>query len=83
MKIVAIIVNFFIPGIGSLIIGKVGTGIAQLAIYGLGVLFTLTVIGVIIGGPMMLAAWIWGLITAATYEEQLAQVVHSNEPPAI
>lgn len=83
MKIVAIIVNFFIPGIGSLIIGKVGTGIAQLVIYGLGVLFTLTVIGVIIGGPMMLAAWIWGLITAATYEEQPAQVIQGDQPPAI
>jgi len=82
MKIVAIIVNFFIPGLGSLIIGKIGTGIAQLLIYGLGVLFTLTVIGVIIGGPMMLAAWIWGLITAATYEEP-AQPIPGNDPPAI
>ncbi|MEG3181544.1 hypothetical protein [Sphingomonas sp. LT1P40] len=83
MKAAAIIVNFFIPGVGSLIIGKTGAGIAQLLIYFVGLLFTLTLIGVIIGGPMMLAAWIWGLVTAATYDEQPVQVhvIHSNQPP--
>jgi TM2 domain-containing membrane protein YozV len=74
MTAAAIIINFFLPGVGSLIIGKVGSGIAQLLLYFVGVLFSLTVIGVIIGGPMMLAAWIWGLVTAATYEEKPVQV---------
>ncbi|HVJ03548.1 MAG TPA: hypothetical protein VM662_15315 [Sphingomonas sp.] len=74
MKIAAIILNFFFPGVGSLVIGKTGAGIAQLILYIVGVAFTLTIIGAILGIPMSLGAWIWGLVTAATYEEQPVQV---------
>lgn len=83
MKVAAILINFFIPGVGSLVIGKTGSGIAQLIIYFVGLLFAITLIGVIIGGPMMLGAWIWGLVTAATYDEQPApvHVIHHNQPP--
>jgi TM2 domain-containing membrane protein YozV len=82
MKAVAIILNFFIPGVGSLVIGKTGAGVAQLIIYFVGLFLTLTVIGVIIGGPMMLGAWIWGLVTAATHVDQPVQVhvVHTHQP---
>lgn len=82
MKAVAIILNFFIPGVGSLVIGKTGAGIAQLIIYFVGLFFTLTLIGVIIGAPMMLGAWIWGLVTAATHVDQPVQVhvVHTHQP---
>lgn len=80
MKIAAILLNFFFPGVGSLVIGKVGIGITQLLLYFVGWFFTFTLIGAIIGLPMSLAAWIWGLVTAATYEEQPVQVhvIHSN-----
>ncbi|WP_337846012.1 hypothetical protein [Sphingomonas sp.] len=82
MKAAAIILNFFIPGVGSLIIGRTGAGIAQLIIYFVGLFFALTLIGIIIGGPMMLGAWIWGLVTAATHVEQPVQVrvVDSQQP---
>ncbi|MEO1731430.1 MAG: hypothetical protein AAFR64_11895, partial [Pseudomonadota bacterium] len=70
MKIAAVIINFFIPGIGSLIIGKTTEGIIQLLLYFFGLFLTITVLGAIIGAPMMLAAWIWGLVTAATYNEE-------------
>ena len=66
MKAVAVIVNFFFPGIGSLILGQVGVGIAQFLIYMVGAILTLTAILAIIGIPMMIAAWIWGLVSAAT-----------------
>jgi TM2 domain-containing membrane protein YozV len=90
MKVVAILLNFFFPGIGTLVIGKVSTGITQLLLYFVGWFFTLTVIGAIIGLPMSLIAWIWSLVTAATYEEKPMQVhiVHTNangqviDPPA-
>lgn len=87
MKAAAIIVNFFFPGIGSLIIGKTGAGVTQLILYVVGVFFTFTIIGAIIGIPMVLAAWIWGLVTAATYEEAPAQPqqvhhYHTGAPPA-
>lgn len=83
MKGGAIILNFFFPGVGSLIIGQVGQGITQLILYGMGVLFTFTLIGAIIGLPMMLAAWIWGLVTAASYNEKPTEIhiIHSGYPP--
>lgn len=40
MKGVAIIVNIFFPGIGTLIVGKVGQGVAQILLYLLGVLLS-------------------------------------------
>lgn len=86
MKAAAVIVNFFIPGVGSLIIGKTTEGIVQLILYFLGLLLTFTFIGAIIGLPMMLAAWIWGLITAGTYDEteKVTHVHHTydNARPA-
>jgi TM2 domain-containing membrane protein YozV len=79
MKVLAVIVNIFVPGVGSLIIGKIGTGIIQLILYGLGVLFSLTGIGVIVGGPICLVVWIWGIITAATAQVKPMQVVVVKE----
>jgi TM2 domain-containing membrane protein YozV len=45
VKTAAIVLNFFLPGVGSLVIGKVGQGVTQLILYCLGVLFTFTLIG--------------------------------------
>lgn len=69
MKAAGIILNFFFPGVGSLVIGQTGIGIAQLVLYLLGLVFTFTLIGAILGVPMMLVAWIWGLVSAAQYVE--------------
>lgn len=83
MKAAGIILNFFIPGVGSLVIGQSGQGIAQLLLYFFGMIFTFTLIGAVIGLPMMLAAWIWGLVTAASFNEGPTQihVVHTTAPP--
>jgi len=82
MKAVAIILNFFIPGVGSLVIGKTGAGVIQLIVYFVGLFLTLTLIGALIGVPMMLGAWIWGLVTAATHVDQPVEVhvIHTNAP---
>lgn len=82
MKAVAIILNFFIPGVGSLVIGKTGAGVIQLIVYFVGLFLTLTLILAIIGAPMMLGAWIWGLVTAATHVDQPVEVhvIHTNAP---
>lgn len=79
-KIIAILLNFFFPGVGTLVIGKVGTGITQLLLYFGGWLLTMTIIGAIIGLPMSLAAWIWSLVTAALYQAPPVEVhvVHTN-----
>lgn len=66
MKPVAFIINIFIPGAGTILIGKIFTGIIQLVLYGLAHLLTWTVVGVVIGLPLLAIVWIWGLISVAT-----------------
>ena len=76
MKPLAIILNIFIPGVGSFVIGHVGQGIGQILIWGLGFLFTVGTLGfgAIIGFPMMLGAWIWGIVLVAGVREAPVQV---------
>ncbi len=66
MKTLGIIANILIPGVGSFIVGAPGQGIAQVLIWGIGFLLTLLTLGFggVIGIPLMVGAWIWGLITA-------------------
>ncbi len=66
MNILAVILNFFIPGIGSFIVGRGGAGVAQLLMFAVGLFLVLTVLLSWIGIFLMLIAWVWGLITAAT-----------------
>jgi len=69
MKIVALIVNFLLPGVGSMLIGRILTGIVQLVLYGIGWLLTLTGILAIVGIPLCFVVLVWSLITAARYKE--------------
>jgi TM2 domain-containing membrane protein YozV len=57
---VSLLVSFFIPGVGSMINGDTGTGIAILVLYVLGLVLAVFLIGI----PLLLGAWIWGLIDA-------------------
>ena len=60
MAIVGLVLNVIvIPGLGSLICGKKTAGIWQLVLSLVGVLLSIILIGI----PMIIAAWIWGLIT--------------------
>ena len=82
MKTMGILVNIFVPGLGSCFVGKVGVGIVQGIIWGMGLLLMLSTIGVggIIGLPMMLGAWVWAIVTAATDPAPVAvKVVNSDE----
>ena len=58
--IIGFILNIAVlPGLGSLIGGKTGEGVGQLVLFILGIPFML----LLIGFPMILAAWIWGILT--------------------
>lgn len=78
LAIAALILNLILlPGIGSLIGGRVKDGIWQICLYIggiviliLGIVFTATLIFAIIGIPMivigamlMFAGWVWGIVT--------------------
>jgi TM2 domain-containing membrane protein YozV len=57
---VSLIVSFFIPGVGSMINGDVGTGVAILVLYIVGIALAIVLIGI----PILIGAWIWGMIDA-------------------
>jgi len=78
IAVIALLINALImPGLGSIIGGRTKTGIWQLVLSiggGLGifvgVLLTVTVIGAILGIPLIvlgslaaLVGWIWGIVT--------------------
>ncbi|MFH1331739.1 MAG: hypothetical protein ABIH63_00450 [archaeon] len=64
LAIAGLIINIvLLPGLGSVIAGKTKTGLWQLLLIVLGIVFTLTVIGAIIGVPLIFIAWIWGIVT--------------------
>ncbi len=64
-NILGLILNLFFPGVGSLVSGRINTGIIQLVLWILGLLASLTLFGAIIGVPMIFAAWLWAVIESA------------------
>jgi TM2 domain-containing membrane protein YozV len=61
---VSLIVSFFLPGVGSMINGDVGIGITILLLWILAIGLDVTVFGLIVGVPLGLGMWIWGMIDA-------------------
>ena len=66
MKIIAFIINIFLPGVGTLLVGKIKIGIVQILLALLATALIGTHIGVIIGIPLGVANWIWALVSVAT-----------------
>ncbi|NJL51840.1 MAG: hypothetical protein HC930_05705 [Hydrococcus sp. SU_1_0] len=66
MRTVGIIVNIFFPGVGTIIVGKIGQGIVQIILVAIAIILNLTVVLAIIGIPLGIGTWIWGLVSAAT-----------------
>ncbi len=61
---VSLIVSFFLPGVGSMINGDTGIGITILLLWLLAIFLDVTVFGLIVGVPLGLGMWIWGMIDA-------------------
>jgi TM2 domain-containing membrane protein YozV len=57
--IVGLLLNLTMPGVGSLVAGRTSDGIIQLTMFVVG--FPLCF--VLIGFPMIVAAWVWGLVS--------------------
>ena len=53
-----VILSFFLPGLGSIVNGSVGLGVAIMACYFVAWLFALVLIGI----PFVIGTWIWGLV---------------------
>lgn len=61
---VSLIVSFFLPGVGSMINGDVGIGITILLLWLLAIGFDVTFFGLIVGVPLGIGMFTWGLIDA-------------------
>lgn len=61
--VAALLLNILLwPGLGTLVAGD-KKGWAQGFLFLAGGILTLTVIGAILGIPMMIAAWVWGIVS--------------------
>lgn len=63
MTVIAAILNFFVPGIGTLLVEKVLLGTIQLSVYIAAVLLVVLASKPSIGVPLMIAAWFWGMVS--------------------
>jgi TM2 domain-containing membrane protein YozV len=59
---VSVLCSVFIPGLGSIINGNVGTGVLILILSCIAWFFSLVLIGI----PFLIGFWIWGLVDAYT-----------------
>jgi TM2 domain-containing membrane protein YozV len=59
---VSLILSFFIPGLGTMVNGNVGRGVLILVLYVVGWVLSFLLIGV----PVLIGAWIWGLVDGYT-----------------
>ena len=57
---VSVLLSVFIPGLGSMVNDNVGTGVAILLLNIIGWILAIFLIGV----PLMIGTWIWGLVDA-------------------
>ncbi len=56
----SVLLSVFIPGLGSMINDRVGTGVTILILNLAGIVLSLALIGI----PLAIATWIWGLVDA-------------------
>jgi hypothetical protein len=74
IAIVGLILNIAVwPGLGSLIAGR-SEGWAQGFLTLLGVILTVTVILSLVGIPLMIGMWIWGIVSGVRAIQDSSQV---------
>jgi TM2 domain-containing membrane protein YozV len=85
MRALGVIVNIFFPGIGTIIVGKIFSGVVQFLLYAAAVTLSATGIGALFGVPLAIVVWIWAIVSAATAEDKPLVVVvrerTDNRPP--
>lgn len=64
MAIIGLVVNaLMFPGLGSILAGRVATGIIQMLLMFVAIIFHLTLVGMVVSVPLGIIVWIWGIIT--------------------
>jgi len=62
--VAGLILNLILPGLGTIILGKYDIGTIQVILSLIGLFFSISLIGVMIGFPIFLATWIWALFVS-------------------
>ena len=63
MAVAGLVLNILVwPGLGSLVAGE-AVGWAQGLLTLLGVVLVFTLVGIIVGLPLIFGMWIWGIVT--------------------
>lgn len=69
LKVLGLVLNIVIlPGLGTLIGGgkkRQTEGTIQLILAVIGWVLLVTIIGAVIGGPLLFIAWVWGIVAMA------------------
>lgn len=77
-KLVAFVLNLFVPGLGTFFVGRIGTAIIQLLLLVIGV-FAIAFGG--IGFLIILADWVWALVTVVQAWRKPTTVYVVQGPP--
>jgi TM2 domain-containing membrane protein YozV len=56
--VLGLVLSLLLPGLGSMVNGEVGKGCIILGLYALGWILSIILIGI----PLLVGAWIWGLV---------------------
>ncbi len=86
MKILAIIINIFFPGVGTLFVKKFGQAFFQIILSIIAFVLMSTGILSLVGIPLGVGVWIWGIISVVNTpdnEQQpiiIREVIHENNP---
>lgn len=64
--VTALVLNIIIPGAGSLVAGRTSQGVVQLVLW----VVSFPLMFVLIGFPMLLAVWIWSLVSGIQIMEE-------------
>jgi TM2 domain-containing membrane protein YozV len=62
----SVLLSVFIPGLGSMVNGNVGTGVTILLLNIVGLVLSIVLIGI----PLLIGTWIWGLVDAYRSAQQ-------------
>jgi len=68
MNKVAIVLNIFLPPIGSFVAGKWVQGLLQLVLLAIAWFLIAAAVGAIVGIPIAIVAWVWAIVCAARSE---------------
>lgn len=65
IAILGLILNILVfPGLGSMVGGRIKTGVIQFILMIVSILLDITIIGLLLGLPLGFGIWIWSLVTS-------------------